>query len=300
MSNPISRRASPLCLAVGVALLSAELPVPAWAQEGIQSVRLGRHAGYARIVLEVPASVDAYTTGDPKRIEIDAAPPALAAQTRDQLAALGVRLEGSGGRTRIVLEPGATRPWTAFRLTQGAPRIVVDLGTGAPGLPADAEPLRDQAPPPEPAPPPAALPGVGVDPASTALQSSAPGASPAVVRVRVQGIDLVGLPATGPSRDEILDLGLSVRRTAGGDWEAASGAKDAQKRSLHELTSSAADGPALTGSALQHVVERIAAVYAERGLFGTRVDIRQRDVDRLTERPGPLVVHIRPYRAPGP
>jgi hypothetical protein len=63
-----------------------------------------------RIVLEVADTAQAYTTGEPKRIEIDAEPPALAAQARDQLAALGVKLERSGGKTRIVVEPSATRP----------------------------------------------------------------------------------------------------------------------------------------------------------------------------------------------
>ena len=275
---------------LGCTLLSAALlPIPARAQEKIQSLRLGRHPGYARIVLEVPSAAEAYTTGEPKRIEIDAEPPTLAPQTRDQLAALGVRLEGSAGKTRIVVEPATARPWVAFRLKQGDPRIVVDLGPGAPPLSDDAETLRDVA---FPSPPPSpALPDVSTTPTPPRPPA------PEEVRVRVNGIDLVGLLSKGPTRDEILELELPVRRTANGDWEAAKGARDARKVSLRELTSAASDGQALTGSVLQLVVDRIADLYADRELFGTHVDIRQSDVDALIAQAGPLVVHIRPYRA---
>jgi hypothetical protein len=264
-------------------LCAGLLPNLARAQDRIQSIRLGRHPDYQRIVLEVADSVEAYTTGDPKRIEIEAEPPSIPPGTSEQLAALGVRLEGAGGKTRIVLEP-ATRPWAAFRLKQGTPRIVVDLGAGAPGVPGDAEILREVA---------AALPQVSVDPPVVPPPPVPAGTDREEVRVRVQGLDLVGLLANGPTRDEILDVGLSVKRTPAGDWKAANGT-GAQKLTLRELTSPADDGTALTGSVLQQVVERIAAVYADRGLFGTRVDIRQKDVDSLIERAGPLVVYIRP------
>jgi hypothetical protein len=294
MSNR-TPRASSLPWLLGCALLSAGLlPIPARAQEKIQSIRLGRHPGYERMVLEVSDTAEAYTTGEPKRIEIDAEPPALAPQTRDQLAALGVRLERSGERTRIIVEPAATRPWVAFRLKQGAPRIVVDLGPGAPPLSDDAEILRELAP----SPPPSlrSLPDVSVTPPPPVPPAKVE-TTRGEVRVRVNGIDLVGLLAKGPTRDEILELDLSVRRTASGGWEAANGVSGAQKVSLRELTSAGSDGQALAGSVLQLVVERIAALYADRELFGTRVDIRQSDVDRLTAQEGPLVVHIRPYRA---
>ncbi len=286
MSSRTTRPAS-LPWLLGCALLSAGLlPIPARAQEKIESIRLGRHPGYERIVLEVPNTAEAYTTGEPKRIEIDAEPPALAPQTRDQLAALGVRLERSGEKTQIIVGPGAKRPWLAFRLKQGAPRIVVDLGPGAPPLSEDAEPLREFVPP--------SLPDVSVTP---------PPQPPPVettreeVRVRVNGLDLVGLLAKGPTRDEILALDLSVRRSAEGDWDAANGSPGAQKVSLRELTSAGTEGQPLAGSVLQLVVERIAALYADRERFGTKVDIRQSDVDSLIEQVGPLVIHIRPYRA---
>src|SRR5262245_25830675 len=176
---------------LGCALLSAGLlPSSARAQERVKSIRLGRHPGYARIVLEVADRTEAYTTGEPKRIEIDAEPPALAAHTRDQLAALGVRLERSGEKTRIVVEPSATRPWVAFRLKQGPPRIVVDVGPGAPPLPAEAETLREVA---APVPLPS-LPDVSVNPPPAAK----PEVSREAVRVRVKGLDLVGLLAKGP------------------------------------------------------------------------------------------------------
>lgn len=295
MSNR-ARAPLPFCV-FALGLLSAGLfPISARAQEKIQSIRLGRHADYQRIVLEVPDGVAAYTGSGPERIEIDAEPPALEPTTRDQLAAIGVKLEGSAGKTRIILEPRTERPWAAFRLKQGTPRIVVDLGAGAPGIPDDAEPLRELASAPQPASPPVALPDVSVDPPPAPVRPSNPTPDRAEVRVRVDGLDLVGLPAEGPTRADILALDLSVRRTQGGDWEAARGAADAKQVSLRELTSSAG-GSGLMGSVLQHAVERIASLYADRGLFGTRVDIRQRDVDSLVDRAGPLVVHIRAYPA---
>jgi hypothetical protein len=298
MWNPTPRRASRLGL-LGLALLAAGLlPSSARAQERIQSIRLGRHPGYQRIVLEVASGVDAYTTGEPKRIEIDAEPPSLAPQMSEQLSALGVRLERSGKKTQVVLEPGAARPWVAFRLKQGAPRIVVDLGPGAPALPDAAETLREIAAPPPPSVASVTMPEVSADPPVAPPRDPEAKTNRAAVRVRVQGLELVGLEANGPTREEILALGLSVIRGSSGDWEAANGAPGAKRVSLRELTSSAADAPALMGSVLQHVVERIAAMYAERGLIGTRIDIRQSDLDSLLERAGPLVVHIRPYRAP--
>jgi hypothetical protein len=267
----LGRRILQVCWIEVLALLTT-LPLPAAAQEQVQAIRVGRHAGYARIVLDVAGGTPvAYVTSDPAALHVEAEAPALDPALRAELAALGVRLEGSRSATRLVLDRRAARAWTAFRLGSGSTRIVMDVGADAPGLPEDAEPLLEK-PVPE----------------TIKTQVSEP-----AFRIRVSGVTFLGLAADGPDADELLDLSLSVRLGASGAWESAQGAPDAQQVTLRELTESAEGEPALTDSVLQQLVERVAALYGERGRMGTRVDIREADLEPLLAKSGRLVVRIR-------
>jgi len=275
-----------------IAMLAAVLALPtlAAAQERIREIRLGRHAGYARIVLDVTGG-DAYVTSDPAELYVDAEPPTLDSTLRGDLEALGVRLERSGAGTRLILGLEAARAWTAFRLGSQSPRIVLDVGFDAPRIPRGAQRLPERPSRSARVPRPVAAPPTDRmerDPLGQASES----ASEQELRVRASGITFVGLGPDGPTRAELLDLPLVVRLAPGGDWEAASGSDDAQELTLGELTASASGEPALTDTVLQQVVERIAAAYTRRGQMGTRIDIREADLEPLLVKSGRLVVHI--------
>ena len=265
------------------------LPTQAAAQATIQDVRVGRHPGYARIVLDVSGgAVAAYLANEPAQLHIEAEPPDLDPGLRRALASLGVRLEPSARGALLTMDPATAGTWTAFRLGADSPRIVVDLGSGAPGIPPDAEPLPVRsaliAEPARSRPAP--------DTAENRLPRDPTPRTEPGIRVQLSGVSFVGLPVNGPTRDELMEVELFVRQAPSGDWRAAPDAPDARGVSLRELASAGPEPRILEGSVLQHMVERIAAVYAERGRFGTRVDIRQDDLDPLIGQRGRLAVHI--------
>jgi hypothetical protein len=293
------------CVAVFIASSQA------WADGEIQKVRLGGTPQYDRLVFVLSSSsADVYSVeGDRYLVEFQASPPSLDFKTEDKLSGLGVKLERSNDGTRVAIDRRG-RNVQVFKLppadATSGPRVVLDISKGAQALsiPGDAErvPARaaQQAPavpvlggdPPQtasidtPTPTP---PDVATAP-STATPPSDPGREE--VWVSVRAIDFEGVTSEAPSRDDLLNLELSVSVAENGDLVAPRTDLPVQTVTLRALTGERQSGR-VGGSLLQQIVERIADEYEERGKYGTRIDISKRDLERLLkDQDGRLVIRI--------
>ncbi len=275
------RCATCACVIATLLLMGAPSSALGAPEARIDQVRVGRHPGYTRIVFEVPSGTRSYTTQSPTELHIEAAPPSLDGAILQRLREVGVRLERSREGTRMRLDSQPGRTWSAFQLETESLRIVVDLGSGLPGVPPDAERVPER--------PAQVRSERSVAPAATAEPDT-------TLRVTVNGIRFSGLPADGPGPEELLDVAFPVERAADGAWKLVAAGDAAELLRLRDLSSANLPPATLTASVLQQIVESIAAVYAQRGLVGTRVDIRRRDLDALAKDVGPLVVHVTPAR----
>jgi hypothetical protein len=294
----------------GIAIVSALVATADAAAEGmIGGLRVGGGAGYDRLVFDLgslPVAVTQMEAGDLLQVDFEASAPLLDSRTLRKLSVLGVRLEPTERGTRVAVDRRG-RSSVAFRLrSQSGGRVVVDLGKGSTPLsvPPDAEllPIGAAAParPVEPAIQPApALPAQNLAPAPAPAPAPGPvGTAPSNAAdglwVRVRGIDFPDMPAGSPTRDELLELELSLAVESNGDVRAAPTGAAGQRFTLRQLTSTDRGASRLNGSVLQQIVEKIADAYAEQGKYGTRVDIEKRDLDRLVSDPNAsLVIRIR-------
>ena len=122
-------------------------PGPAAAQARIEGIRVGRYPDFDRIVLDLAGGlVPAYVTTDARALDVAADLAEIDPRLERTLGAVRVGVERGATGTRLVIRARPTVPWRVFRLAGTRPRIVLDIGRGAVGIPADAEPIPERPP----------------------------------------------------------------------------------------------------------------------------------------------------------
>jgi hypothetical protein len=165
-----------------------------------------------------------------------------------------------------------------------------------------AAPARAAAPPPPPPAPvepdSARLSGftAAVAPPPRAAEPPASTPAPRVeekVWVRFRDLLFAGLGAGPPTREDLLEIELSVSVAANGDLVAERPELPLQTMKLRDVLGSAGGGSRIGGSLLQQIVERVAGAYAEAGKLEARIDIREVDLARVANRrDGVLTINI--------
>jgi len=138
---------------------------------------------------------------------------------------------------------------------------------------------------------PAAKPDVASGKPSTPLPN--PGDDPNEIWVTVRAISIEGVGGASPSQDELLALEVEVSPVSGGYVEPRNDLP-VERVPLFKLTGEDRGGRKVNGGVLQLIVETIASAYSDLGKLGTRVDIRQSDLEKLIapESDGELVIRV--------
>ena len=120
-----------------------------------------------------------------------------------------------------------------------------------------------------------------------------PGDDPNEIWVTVRAISIEGVGGASPSQDELLALEVEVSPVSGGYVEPRNDLP-VERIPLFKLTGEDKSGRKVNGGVLQLIVETIASAYSDLGKLGTRVDIRQSDLEKLIapESDGELVIRV--------
>jgi hypothetical protein len=120
-----------------------------------------------------------------------------------------------------------------------------------------------------------------------------PGNDPNEIWVTVRTISIEGVGGASPSQDELLALEVEVSPVKDGYVEPRNDLP-VERVPLFKLTGEDRAGRKVNGGVLQLIVETIASAYSDLGKLGTRVDIRQSDLEKLIApgSDGELVIRV--------
>jgi hypothetical protein len=204
---------------------------------------------------------------------------------------------GNGGAPKA--RQTAEKPREEKRAEKPAPREEeVEVAQAERPKPTPKRETPREEPRPEPAekaekPREKATPPVSAKPTPSEKLPADPSSDPNEIWVTVRAISIEGVGGASPSQDELLALEVEVSPVQGGFVEPRNDLP-VERIPLFKLAGEDRAGRKVNGGVLQLIVETIASAYSDLGKLGTRVDIRQSDLEKLIapESDGELVIRV--------